>query len=83
MLFYREPFNPGRDLVVRKPFPCQGTDYKPGDVFKGVVTDRRLRQMYDNRMLAVAGSSEAKDAVKAHRRANPGLAKSLLDGLGA
>jgi hypothetical protein len=51
MHLHREPFDPSRTLVVRKPFTCLGVSYTPGQVFDADVTERRRRQMYDARWL--------------------------------
>ena len=69
MRLYRESFDPSNSLVARKPFTCQGVSYTPGQAFDVDVPERRRRQMYDCRMLAAAGSTEAVKAAAAYERA--------------
>jgi hypothetical protein len=54
-----DEFDRGRGFVATKPFRFDGRDYVPGDFFDptGIITTRRLRQMYDARMIDVAPPS--------------------------
>src|SRR3954468_16858448 len=48
----REKFDPDRHFVTVKAFSCGGVVYGPGQPFgKGLVSPRRLRQLYDGRYL--------------------------------
>lgn len=57
MTYPRPEFDRSRTFVVaphREPLICGDRMFYPGDVFdKTVVTTRRLRQLYDNRSLAI------------------------------
>ncbi len=51
---YREPFDRERDFVTSRSLPVSGRVFTPGERFdKTLVTDRRLRQMYEQRILNV------------------------------
>jgi hypothetical protein len=48
----REPFDPARVFAARKVFRMQGRDYTFDDpIDKDVINMRRLRQLYDQRMI--------------------------------
>lgn len=52
----RIEFERGRDFTVAKPLTCKGREFAIGDPFdKTLVTTRRLRQLYDARLLIVDG----------------------------
>lgn len=59
--FNREPFNPESDFACVKPFVMAGVSYQPGQIVEtGTVEPRRLRQMYEARMIdAVAREKTA------------------------
>lgn len=56
-----EPFDPARDLVVRRQgFFCGGRRYNSGDVFrKAGLTDRQIRLFYDQRAVGYADAPAA------------------------
>lgn len=48
-----EKFDPSRTFIARKELKCGGWVFGPGDVFdKALVSDRRLRLMYEQRSVA-------------------------------
>ncbi len=48
----RETFDPDRDFVLTRALPVAGRSFGSGEVLdKGLVTFRRLRQMYDARLI--------------------------------
>lgn len=52
----REPFDRDREFTVTKGFTLHGRDFGPGDPFnKYLVTTRRLRQMFDSRLIKMNG----------------------------
>jgi hypothetical protein len=85
-MYQRETYDPTRSMVARKTFTCQGVNYTPGKKFEGVVDDRRLRQMYETRWLAVEGSKDADSAVRAYKatqkKAKGAKKPGLLDSIG-
>lgn len=79
---HRPSFDPSAVLVARKSFTCSGAAFAPGQVFDADVSERRRRQMYEARLLAMKGSVEAREAEDKHTRDNaPGLLASI--GIGA
>ena len=45
-------FNPKAAYIVRKPFRCNGKDYKTGDIFKNnAVGPRKMSTLYNTRFL--------------------------------
>lgn len=65
--FYREPFNRHRDFVLSRPLTIQGASLGIGDpVDKSKLTDRRLRQLYDTRMIDYAPGSTASKPTNGH-----------------
>ena len=58
---YREPFDGGREFVVARPLQVQGRKLGPKDEFnKNLVSTRRLRQLYDQRVLNMTPVKEKK-----------------------
>lgn len=54
-------FDPERDFVARKVVTFGGVGYAPGDVIdKAAVPLRRLRQLFDAKVLAYAAPTEPK-----------------------
>lgn len=50
-----EPFDRARDFTVVRPFTLDGRALAPGEAFdKSLLTTRRLRQLFDQRRLAMA-----------------------------
>lgn len=55
----REEFDRGRDFVVARAFTCNNKELVPGVPFdKTQVPTRRLRQLFDLRMISMAGGQE-------------------------
>jgi len=50
--FFRPDFDRGQDFVVVRPFQFNGKGYHPGQTLdKGLFVMRRLRQLYDQRVI--------------------------------
>lgn len=70
-LTYRPSFAPDNKFMCVKPFVMNGTAYALGDLVDTKnIEVRRLRQMYDTRMIDVA-SDDAKPAPKPPKQAQP------------
>ncbi len=53
---WRKAFDPTREFVARRKVTCGGTSFAPGDAFdKTLVTTRRLRLLYDQRVIMFEG----------------------------
>lgn len=53
--YNREPFNPEAQFACVKPFVMSGVAYQLGEIVDtGTIEARRLRQMYEARMIEVA-----------------------------
>lgn len=58
----RPQFDPGADFYVTRPFKAGGKVYAVDELFdKSLVEARRLRQMYDQRMLRQQGPTSTSD----------------------
>jgi len=58
----REPFDPNRVFLVVRDLSVGGKKFAGNDRFnKGLVTGRRLRQMYECRMLKMAAADDVED----------------------
>jgi sarcosine oxidase gamma subunit len=73
--YNRQPFSTHQTFVVTKPFVMDGQHYVRGDL---VPTDgiepRRLRQMWDNRMIDAASAAPETPAQALQERAKPAAA---------
>lgn len=68
--FAREQFDRNRAFVVTREFTVSGCVLGPGEPFnKGLVTDRRLRQLYEQRFLAVSNDGSGASVSYAKPRA--------------
>ena len=55
---FRDSFDPAQDFIVKRPIRLSGEDLKPGSVFdKTRVPLRRLRQLFDSKLLAYPGET--------------------------
>jgi hypothetical protein len=55
---WRNKFDRDRDFVVRRMVTVQGQTFGPGNAFdKTLVTTRRLRQLYDQRVIMFSGDT--------------------------
>lgn len=60
---YRPPFDPSREFTVTRPLPVNGVALGSGSPFdKTQVTTRRLRQLYEQRWISLAGGPHAAKA---------------------
>lgn len=89
--FHREPFSPQAQFRCVKPFVMAGVAYSLGDVVDtAAIETRRLRQMYEARMIDAAAAQDAPTAQVASRaaegpgpsRATPGAARAEHRGFG-
>lgn len=81
-LYKREPFDKSRQLVVVKPFTCNGRHYKPGDAFdwrKSCINQRRVQQVYETRRLEHVVEADADPVVEIKMELEDVLRK--LDGV--
>lgn len=64
--FAREPFDRNRAFIVAREFIVSGCVLGPGEPFnKGLVTDRRLKQLYEQRFLKLGeGTDGSSDFAK-------------------
>lgn len=62
---YREPFDRDRNFVMSRPLPVAGQSFGPGDPFdKTLVNTRRLRQMYEQRLIQFAVEEQPTEVVE-------------------
>ena len=62
---WRKTFDPERAFTVRRMFTCAGVKFAPGDAFdKTLLTTRRLRQLYDQRVIHFAGDQPGAKIVR-------------------
>lgn len=58
--YFREDFDRGRDFIATRGFTLSGRNLNPGDLIdKTALPTRRLRQLYDRRLVAYAKVSPA------------------------
>ena len=84
--FAREPFDPEREFAAARPFTCRGTQFKIGAVFtKSLVNTRRLRQMYEHRLLTMLpyDSTAKTEPEKQEAPVKPEFVRLSSDGLRA
>lgn len=89
--FNREPFNPQAQFTCVKPFVMAGVAYSLGEVVDTAsIEQRRLRQMYEARMIDAVAFQAAPPAQVVSRtaqgpvesRATPGAARTEHRGFG-
>jgi hypothetical protein len=69
---WRKTFDPERDFTVRRPVTVGGQKFAPGDAFdKTLVTRRRLRQLYDQRIIHFRGDAPGQRLVPERARRRP------------
>lgn len=65
---WRKAFDPERDFIVRRKVTCGGEKFVPGDVFdKTLLPTRRLRQLYDQRVIMFSGDKPGQKIVRRKR----------------
>lgn len=65
---WRKTFDPDREFTVRRKFSCGGEPFAPGEAFdKTLVTVRRLRQLYDQRVIYFKGDTPGAKIVRRKR----------------
>lgn len=75
--FYRPAFTPDASFRCVKPFVMSGRAYRLGDdVATSDIETRRLRQMYDSRMIEIATSADTAGKAKASAPKKEPVAKA-------
>lgn len=65
----RPDYAPGVELIASKRFLCAGVAYRPGQPFDAdSVNERRLRQLYDARMVSAAPRKSEAPSMPRRRR---------------
>lgn len=70
--FHREPFAPDAQYACAKPFVMAGVAYERGQVVAtGTIETRRLRQMYESRMVEMIAKEKTAALLKPAAPAQP------------